>query len=220
MQGWINLYVKNHKVEWLSLPWPHYVQSRSNELPPPNNFLFEHAIVKWKITPIGANFTYVKNNSIPLTIDFSDFSNSDPVSWRWNFPGGDQITTENCTYTFATPGLHTVKLEAWTSGGAKFIAEKDIPITVGIDDVVSNYSLFMGPNPTNGELNIDLKLFSNQNITVAITNILGQEIIVDNKSNVSQYNKTFDLSEFPDGIYMIKFSNANFSISKKILLSK
>jgi len=46
----------------------------------------------------------------PLTVDFSDSSTGNVLSWLWNFGDGDTDTVQNPTYIYTNPGTYTVSL--------------------------------------------------------------------------------------------------------------
>jgi len=46
----------------------------------------------------------------PLTVNFSDSSTGDILTWLWDFGDGDTSTVQNPTHTYFNPGIHTVSL--------------------------------------------------------------------------------------------------------------
>ena len=73
------------------------------------------------------------------------------------------------------------------------------------------------PNPTSGKFTLSCDDFINENPRVRITNIAGQIII--NKSLYNSENQ-IDISNYPNGIYLIKVDTDKHSVSKKIILKK
>lgn len=55
-----------------------------------------------------------------LTVNFTDISEGDPVSWEWDFPGGtpSSSTEENPTVQYFTPGVYDVTLVVTSVGGS------------------------------------------------------------------------------------------------------
>ncbi|MFT3979991.1 MAG: PKD domain-containing protein [Ferruginibacter sp.] len=67
------------------------------------------------------DFSYQDSVCLGTTINFtgSVINSLDPVtSWQWTFDGGNTATTQNASYTFTTPGNHTVSFSASTTGAA------------------------------------------------------------------------------------------------------
>jgi len=95
-------------------------------------------------------------------------------------------------------------------------------VPVAVNDVKlleEGISLF--PNPSSGVVNMTLNLQKTQNLNIDIVNILGQKMqsfVVKNASLSQQTN--FDLSTYPNGIYLFRISSDNASITKKIIIKK
>jgi PKD repeat protein len=55
-----------------------------------------------------------------LTVNFSDISSGNPVSWAWEFPGGTPSTSsaQNPTVQYFTPGVYDVTLVITSVGGS------------------------------------------------------------------------------------------------------
>jgi len=55
-----------------------------------------------------------------LTVNFTDISSGDPVSWEWDFPGGapGSSTEENPSVQYSTPGVYDVTLVVTSIGGS------------------------------------------------------------------------------------------------------
>ena len=72
------------------------------------------------------------------------------------------------------------------------------------------------PNPTTSIINI---MFSNSlNTNITIENILGDEIYNTLCLDRGSVSKQIDLSNFSNGVYIVKLSNALGRINKKIIL--
>lgn len=71
--------------------------------------------------PPVANFTAnTTSGYAPLTVQFTDLSTEEPTSWSWDFENDGTLdsTVQNPVFTYATPGLYTVKLTATNSKGS------------------------------------------------------------------------------------------------------
>ena len=83
--------------------------------------------------------------------------------------------------------------------------------------IPTNQSVLIYPNPANDIIYIESK--DNYSGIVRITNIIGQLIyskkLVENQSDILQ----IDLSEFPDGIYVITYTNTKNTVCQKIIKS-
>ncbi len=95
------------------------------------------------------------------------------------------------------------------------------PVTATYDNCtgISDYSdglIKVFPNPNSGEFTITIDNTENLN-ELSINNVIGQAIYSENLLN-NEYEKTFDLSNFPKGIYIIKLSGENINLYKKIII--
>jgi PKD repeat protein len=63
----------------------------------------------------------------PLTVDFTDQSSGSPNAWGWDFTNTGSIdsTQQNPTYTYTSPGLYTVKLNATNLYGTGTLTKVD-----------------------------------------------------------------------------------------------
>ncbi len=100
----------------------------------------------------------------------------------------------------------------WTSGGGA--ATLQYPYfafhvtcatcsVLGADNVVNKTTAVNAfPNPANGMVNISFNLVSATKVTVTLTNVLGQEVAVQNMTNTASGKMVFNTSALPDGVYI------------------
>ncbi len=83
-----------------------------------------------------------------------------------------------------------------------------------------NSSFEVYPNPTDGILNIDFQNFKEQNSTIKISNVLGQEVFshVLDHSATNNMTKAVDLKGNEHGIYFLTVQSAGNSITTKLIL--
>ena len=75
------------------------------------------------------------------------------------------------------------------------------------------------PNPNFGKFTLQLFNSNSENIVIGIYNNLNALILQEKVFNsYGLYSKTFDLSNFSKGIYVVKVSLKNEDIFKKIIL--
>ncbi|MGB9200896.1 chitobiase/beta-hexosaminidase C-terminal domain-containing protein, partial [Methanobacterium sp.] len=62
-----------------------------------------------KYPAVTASFTVnITSGTAPLSIQFTDSSTNNPVSWSWIFGDGTASTEQNPTHTYTTPGTYNV----------------------------------------------------------------------------------------------------------------
>ncbi|HKW30182.1 MAG TPA: PKD domain-containing protein [Verrucomicrobiae bacterium] len=83
----------------------------------------------------------------PLTVQFTDTSSGNPVSWNWNFGDGSTSTTQNPSHTFNSAGNFTVTLTVANSSNQTSSASQTISVTNASASVRASFSA----NPSSGQ---------------------------------------------------------------------
>lgn len=146
----------------------------------------------------------------PIEIGWYDTypsSNSNTYRGNWGvykFPSGKIIASDRQT------GLYVLKL------GNK----------VGIQSISSNAgSFFLAqnyPNPFNPATNIEFSIPKEEEIKLAVYDILGKEmqVLFSGKLNMGTYKFQWDASTLPSGVYFYKLSTTYSEIVKKMVFTK
>jgi hypothetical protein len=80
-------------------------------------------------------------------------------------------------------------------------------------------SLEVFPNPSKGLFSISFESKESQNIEISITNYLGEKVFKQEVSNlINTYNRTIDLSNKSNGIYLLSIKTNNKIFNKKIVI--
>jgi hypothetical protein len=79
-------------------------------------------------------------------------------------------------------------------------------------------NIFVFPNPTEGIVSINLDLESKSDISLALTNSIGQMVYYENLGNLTKLDKSYDWSMLPKGVYTISFNINNQKTFEKIVL--
>jgi hypothetical protein len=84
-------------------------------------------------------------------------------------------------------------------------------------DLNQNY-----PNPFNPSTTISYQMPEAGNVTLQVFNALGEKVatLVDEVKQAGFYSVAFDASNLPSGVYIYRIIGNNFSMSKKMLLTK
>lgn len=76
--------------------------------------------------PPVAEFTAnLTSGSAPLTVNFTDQSTNNPITWQWNFGDGGTSTQQNPVHTYNAFGDYTVSLSVSNSYGADTESKTD-----------------------------------------------------------------------------------------------
>ncbi|GAA4467457.1 hypothetical protein GCM10023093_23430 [Nemorincola caseinilytica] len=136
----------------------------------------------WLNPDSNANAGYYRR----LPAYLNGWANTFVPMWAWSTGGGATASTLqhiNMEWEIACP----------TCGV--------IAATVGINNVTSIEKAAAYPNPATSELNIPFTLSNNANVTVTLSNMLGQVVATQNISNVASGKATFNTSALPAGLY-------------------
>jgi hypothetical protein len=76
------------------------------------------------------------------------------------------------------------------------------------------------PNPTNGKSEIRYQIPEFRNVVLSVFDIHGKEItrLVNETQTAGEYTVHFDVSDLPDGLYMIRLQSGNESAVGKLLV--
>jgi PKD repeat protein len=94
-----------------------------------------------------ANFTATPTSGkTPLTVNFTDTSDTTPTEWLWHFGDGTNATEQNPAHTYTTAGTYNVSLRAWNDLGSDTMEK---PFFVTVRDPAAPVANFTG-TPTAG----------------------------------------------------------------------
>jgi hypothetical protein len=89
--------------------------------------------------------------------------------------------------------------------------------TISVNEYLPENSFNLYPNPSNGNVVINSQINGIKNVTISLFDLLGNEIqVFENNSFPFEMN----LSDLPNGSYLIKFQSGNQSVTKKLFMSK
>ena len=89
----------------------------------------------------------------------------------------------------------------------------------GIKTNVLEKSIAYFPNPTNGEFNFAVALPEATNLTISITNMLGQTVFSKVENNISNSVIRYDLSSIGKGVYFANITDSkNNTVTKKVIV--
>jgi PKD repeat protein len=97
-------------------------------------------VVEEMPVPLDANFTADPvTGTPPLTVQFSDISSGEPVSWNWTFGDGIISHEQSPVHTYSGIGIYTITLEITNKTGSQSVMRKSRYIT-------TNSGRITGPN--------------------------------------------------------------------------
>jgi hypothetical protein len=140
--------------------------------------------------------------------------NMDTVSASLYYPGTMDDHTGGVDLTF----------KAYPLGLCTDTASSTVHITLsfpqGIGNTASNvFGAVLTPNPSNGSFSLIVSGVLNTTVGIAITDLTGKDIYNEKVASTSSaMTKVIDLTGNPKGIYFVKVTTDQHSVSKKLVL--
>ena len=151
-----------------------------------------------------ASFTSTGNPTVVFTNTTTNGNN-----YQWNFGDGGGSTIMNPTHTYTANGTYTVTLISCNAQCCDTTTFDVMISGLGVTDVNAS-TLVLFPNPTTG--NLVLKNYKAHNgDMITFTDVLGR-IVLEKTATGS-----FDISDFAAGVYMVKLTTANGTMTGKIV---
>jgi hypothetical protein len=139
---------------------------------------------------------------------------SPAYSWNWS-PSGE--TTQRAVNLKS--GVNTV--EVVDAKGCSFTYQLNVEVTTTSISYLNNPAVFnIYPNPTEGNVYVDLNLNTEDNVRIRVLNSLGKVVETIERDNVVQDKFTIDLSNYSVGIYLIETKIGSEKVVSRIQLSK
>lgn len=95
------------------------------------------------------------------------------------------------------------------------------PITclVDIDEFLEDFNVSIYPNPSKGDIIINLGDLDNPMVKIDVYDLMGRKVQVG-MENINHGEYSINLSNYPDGMYIVRINTGSHIINRKLLLSK
>lgn len=141
---------------------------------------------------------------------------NDDYTYEWSLDGNVISTDEDIFNLDAGEYVLVVTdgANCMTSDTAivDFVSDLDLPLMVN--------QLNIQPNPTYGTFNLNIELEETTEMSIDLFDYSGKLILEGNREKVSNKSYQFDLSKYPEGVYMIRIFLGAEVLSKKIIVSR
>ena len=119
----------------------------------------------------------------------------------------DSVASQSVYYARIIIDTTTIEY-AWGNDSSSTNSIKNKEASVGI-------RLF--PNPANDFTHLDLKSFTNQPVSITVTNMFGQKIFSEEISSVSSPEKQISTANWAEGVYILRLDSRNQHFSAKLI---
>jgi hypothetical protein len=170
----------------------------------------------WLTDGIGGNFanptiaTPANNNATDTTITFT-YAMLDSIMNARSLNVGDTL---NFIWTVrATNGA----ISRFANAPFALSLIRGI-INVDAQNIYFDKKIQLYPNPTNAHATLDVDLENPTNITIKITNTLGDVIDIQTHANLQRKRININTKTLPSGMYFIHITDTHHNITKKLLV--
>jgi PKD repeat protein len=186
--------------------------------------------VTW--TPTAAAFTAdTTHGGVHTTVRFTDLSNGEPDAWAWDLDGDGDIDSQerDPVFTYDEPGTYTVTLISRIDGAEHTVTRADyvtITSTSAKEETALPLDFEVGecyPNPFNAETVVSISLPRQTQLTVAVYNLIGQQVLTlaDDSFSAGIHNLSINGSQLSSGVYFIHVAADGYlSQVRKVVLLK
>ncbi len=92
--------------------------------------------------------------------------------------------------------------------------------TTAAQEIEGMTALSLRPNPTSGFTTLNITFDRAVDLHVEIVNLLGQQLWEANSSRSTDFYETVDLSNYPDGLYLVRLTVDGQVLTKKLVKSR
>jgi len=157
-------------------------------------------------------FPTITQNGYTLTSSASD-------SYQWQLNATDIPGATNQAYEVLQTGFYTVVIS--DLNGCKNSSTLFVEVT-GIAGIFGDINCSIYPNPSYGSFIVELQNAEGTGeVVVDIVNMLGQQLYSSSEMiSINDWKKEIDLRDISYGVYFLEIKNSDFSLRKKIIITK
>ncbi len=201
----------------------------------------------WGATAVTLEFdvSYAQYSSTVSDKLEVDVSSNCGANWSPRYiKTGSALSTNGTTYftsaytpTSATQWRHeTVNLTMYAGqtsvlvrfkgvsaqGNNVYVDNINFSVTTGVNEIENVSEITVYPNPTAADANVSFNLTEETNVSLALTNALGQEVIAAELGNLSAGSQNYLLKTegLKNGLYLLTIKTGNGTITKKVSIQK
>ena len=168
---------------------------------------------------LGGNRLAVPIRTAKITQNGEELSSNFETNNQWYLNGKTIANATNQKLIPKENGFYTVEITK--QDGCSFKSETLAYLGINQQLPGNEINLKAYPVPANSELNIYFEVPQKSSISLSISNILGKNIVLENKLNYSGiYVNKLDLSNYNPGVYFIKVTVGGKTYIRKVLFVK
>ncbi len=143
-------------------------------------------------------------------------SEDGPNATNTTYPAGDTLqTVAGRKYYMLVDGFN---FQGALSAGEFCLKVKQLQPIVAINDPSFDQGIRLAPNPTNGVTNLMISLPEAADLTIRVTNSLGQQLMQRTASNVQEGTIRLDMSRFAKGLYFVEMTDGTNRSTRRLIV--
>lgn len=100
-----------------------------------------------------------------------------------------------------------------------YLDDINIMNSTDVDGLTLHSDINLFPNPSSGQVNVDVNMFTRDNLTIKVTNAIGQAVAEVSENNTYGGRYVLDLSAEPNGVYFIEVQTGTEVVTRRIVIS-
>jgi PKD repeat protein len=149
---------------------------------------------------ITADFGWIQAGSVFIV--FEDLSDTTATTWLWDFGDGATSTQKDPSHTYPSDGSYLVCLIVGDAFGCADTLCELVTFSVGAIAPEQFLPVKLFPNPTGGELTLDLSAISGQPVQLMLTDALGRKRM--SVSTIAEAQTKLNLEAMAEGMYWVR----------------
>jgi len=141
-------------------------------------------------------------------------NSSGATSWLWDFGDGNSSSQQNPTHNYTSNGPFLVSLTI-NNGVCTYV--DTIQLAVNVDLIDNNNAIKLYPNPSKGDVTIELSAHLTEALQLEIFSADGKSFMQHVIAKGTQ-QETLKLDRIVPGVYIVKLSNSSFIESRKLII--
>ncbi len=173
------------------------------------------SVVITELTAPTASFT-ASNVFMTAVLNNTTGANG-TATYAWNFGDGGTSTVESPTHIYMAPGMYYVTLTVTNECGTSTFGDSVLASIVGLEEIAGLGTIGVYPNPSNGLFQIDFDMNNDMNVSILVTNVLGESVYVKDLGSINGTHKdAIDITSAAPGVYYVTIVSNN----ERIMTSK
>jgi Zn-dependent metalloprotease len=164
-----------------------------------------------------------------ISLNFSSFSMEDGFDYLFVYDGPNSsspmiaaITGDSLNSFVINSSGNSVTLEQYSDNSYEssgFVCSWSCASGLN-KNILKDAEIVLFPNPASDEITILFSYSGTKQLNIAIYDLLGNVVYKDDGTFIGKYQNKLNVSSFPDGIYLIKISDGQGTINKKLTITK